>query len=91
MEQPKGFVAPDQERKVCKLVKSLYKLKQAHKLDMKDMRLSDVILGIKISRAPDRIVLSQTHYIESVLRKFSAFDSPPAKTLVDLSLHLARI
>ena len=27
MEQPEGFVAPRQENKVCKLVKSLYGLK----------------------------------------------------------------
>ena len=27
MEQPEGFVAPGQEKKVCKLVKSLYGLK----------------------------------------------------------------
>ena len=27
MEQPKGFSAPRQEKKVCKLVKSLYGLK----------------------------------------------------------------
>ena len=31
MKQPKGFSAPRQERKVCKLVKSLYVLKQAPK------------------------------------------------------------
>ncbi|CAM8967414.1 unnamed protein product [Rhodiola kirilowii] len=29
MEQPEGCKAPGQERKVCKLVKSLYSLKQA--------------------------------------------------------------
>ena len=27
MEQPEGFIAPGQEKKVCKLVKSLYGLK----------------------------------------------------------------
>ena len=32
MEQPNGLFAPGQEKKVCKLVKSLYRLKQAPKL-----------------------------------------------------------
>ncbi len=31
MDQPEGFVLPENERKVCKLVKSLYSLKQAPK------------------------------------------------------------
>ena len=31
MEQPEGFVLPGNEKKVCKLVKSLYDLKQAPK------------------------------------------------------------
>ncbi|KAJ9547390.1 hypothetical protein OSB04_019933 [Centaurea solstitialis] len=31
MEQPEGFVVPGQEHKVCRLVKSLYELKQAPK------------------------------------------------------------
>ena len=31
MEQPKGFVIPRHENKVCKLVKFLYRLKQAPK------------------------------------------------------------
>ena len=31
MEQLEGFIAPGQEKKVCKLVKSLYWLKQAPK------------------------------------------------------------
>jgi len=31
MTQPEGCVAPGQEEKVCKLLKSLYRLKQAPK------------------------------------------------------------
>jgi hypothetical protein len=31
MEQPEGFILPENEEKVCKLVKSLYGLKQAPK------------------------------------------------------------
>jgi hypothetical protein len=31
MDQPDGFIAKDQEVKVCKLLKSLYGLKQAPK------------------------------------------------------------
>ena len=31
MEQPEGFSSPGQEKKVCKLVKSLYGVKQGTK------------------------------------------------------------
>ncbi|KAK4383223.1 Retrovirus-related Pol polyprotein from transposon TNT 1-94 [Sesamum angolense] len=58
--------------------------------DMKDMGLADVILGIKIFKTSDGLALSQSHYIETVLRKFKAYDSSPAKTPVDLNLHLAK-
>ncbi|KAL0431969.1 UNVERIFIED_CONTAM: Retrovirus-related Pol polyprotein from transposon TNT 1-94 [Sesamum radiatum] len=153
MEQPEGFVIPGQEKKVCRLVKSLYGLKQppkqwhekfdrtilsngfkinecdkcvyvknSHKsliivclyvddilimeskrdiilttkriltkhFDMKYMSLTDVILGIKISKTSDGLALSQSHYVENILKKFKAYDSPPTKTPVDLNLHLAK-
>ncbi|KAK4407765.1 Retrovirus-related Pol polyprotein from transposon TNT 1-94 [Sesamum angolense] len=146
MEQPKGFVVPGQEKKVCRLVKSLYGLKQASKqwhkkfdrtilsndfkinecdkcvyvkstqhsfiivylyvddmlimgsnrdiilttkkmltkyFDMKDMGLAYIILGIKISKTSDELALSQSHYVETILRKFKAYDSPPTKIPVD--------
>ncbi|KAK6146449.1 hypothetical protein DH2020_020318 [Rehmannia glutinosa] len=55
---------------------------------MKDIGLSDVILGIKISRTSEEIVLSQSHYVESILRKFNAFDSPPVKIPMNTSVKM---
>jgi hypothetical protein len=153
MEQPEGFVSPNQKHKVCKFVKPLYELKQAPKqwhqkfdktmlsngfkinecdkfvyikhtpyayvivclyvddmlimgnshemlfntkkmltkhFDMKDMGVTDVILGIKISRTQDEIVLSQSHYIEKVLKKFDVFEESPARTPLNPSMHLVK-
>ncbi|GJV58025.1 zinc finger, CCHC-type containing protein, partial [Tanacetum coccineum] len=82
MKQPKGFVMPSNEHKVCRLVKSLYGLKQAPKqwhqkvdeFSMKDMGEADVILGIKIKRENKGIVITQSHYIEKILKKFNRED-----------------
>ena len=153
MEQPEGFSAPRQEMKVCRLVKSLYGLKQASKqwhekfdnvilshgfkinecdkcvyvkddehgyvivclyvddmpivgsddkmitstknmlnsrFDMKDMGLADVILGIKIKRTSDGLVLSQSHYVDNILGKFDKDKSGIARTPVDVTLHFSK-
>ncbi len=58
--------------------------------DMKDMGLEDVILCIKIIRTPEGIVLTQSHYVEQVLRKFNAYDLQPIKSPVEVSLHLSK-
>jgi len=47
----------------------------ASKFDMKDMGETSVILGIKIIRKGDNILLSQGHYVEKLLRKFGYYDS----------------
>ncbi|KAK6142781.1 hypothetical protein DH2020_023129 [Rehmannia glutinosa] len=57
---------------------------------LEDLGLADVILGIKIERTSEGILLSQSHYIESVLRKFNTFDDPPTKTPMDDSLRLIK-
>ncbi|KAL0322322.1 UNVERIFIED_CONTAM: Retrovirus-related Pol polyprotein from transposon TNT 1-94 [Sesamum calycinum] len=44
----------------------------------------------QISKTSDGLTLSQSHYVETILRKFKAYDIPPAKTPVDLNLHLAK-
>lgn len=48
----------------------------------------DVILGINISNTYDEIVLSQSHYFKSVLKRFNVYDECSIKTPIDLSLHL---
>ena len=157
MDQPEGFVVQGQERKVCKLRKSLHGLKQApkqwhenfewhekfdytlisngfvvnksdrsvynkfsgdsgviiclymddmlilgtdmdvvkstkdlfsSKFDMKDLGEADVILGIKIVKNSEGIILCQSHYVEKVLKKFNHFDCDPVRTPYDLSIHL---
>ena len=58
--------------------------------DMKDMGVADVILGIKITRTSEGYNLSQAHYIEKILEKFSKDDEHIAKTPVDMTVHLAK-
>ena len=57
---------------------------------MKDMDLVDVILGIKISRGSDGLVLSQSHYVDNILEKFDKDNSGVIKTPIDLTLHLSK-
>ncbi|KAL8544433.1 hypothetical protein ACS0TY_004837 [Phlomoides rotata] len=57
---------------------------------MKDMGLANVILGIKIIRTSNGITLTQSHYVEKVLKKFNAFNDPPAKTPLELNVHLSK-
>jgi len=132
ISQPEGFVEPGKEKKVCKLIKSLYGLKQTPKqwnkkfdqivllydfhinnsdkcvyvkqfnnnrcvilclyvddklifgsnmhfindvksflssnFDMKDLGPVDVILGIKLIKKNDDMILSQSHYVKSYWR-----------------------
>ncbi|WJZ87171.1 hypothetical protein VitviT2T_006572 [Vitis vinifera] len=60
------------------------------RFDMKDMRLADVILGIKIKRTSDELVLSQSHYVDKILGKFDKDNSGVARTPVDVTLHLSK-
>ena len=57
---------------------------------MKDMGVADVILGIKITRTSEGYNISQAHYIEKILEKFSKDDEHIAKTPVDMNVHLAK-
>ncbi|GJU10806.1 retrovirus-related pol polyprotein from transposon TNT 1-94 [Tanacetum coccineum] len=103
MNQPQGFNMLGNENKVCKLIKSLYGLKHAPKqwhqkfdeveflssrFSMKDMGEADVILGIRIKHESNGISISQSHYIEKVLKKFNYFDCTPVSTPMDTSEKL---
>ena len=58
--------------------------------DIKDLHVADVILGMKISRKSDELVLSQSHYVKKVLEKFKKYDDSPMRTPIDVNLHLTK-
>ncbi|GJZ02464.1 zinc finger, CCHC-type containing protein [Tanacetum coccineum] len=68
MKQPKGFVMPGNE----------------HKFSKKDMGEAYVILGIKIKRGNKGIVITQSHYIKKILKKFNREDYSLVSTPMDL-------
>ncbi|GJX24407.1 zinc finger, CCHC-type containing protein [Tanacetum coccineum] len=73
MKQPEGFVIP-----VDKTKKFL-----SSRFSMKDMGEADVILGIKIKRENKRIVITRSHYVEKILKKFNHEDYSLVSTLMD--------
>ena len=58
--------------------------------DLKDFGVADVILGMKISRKSDELILSQSHYVKKVLEKFKKYDDSPVRTPIDVNLHLTK-
>ena len=61
-----------------------------NEFDIKDLGVIDVILGMKISRKFDGLVLFQSHYIKKVLEKFKKYDDSLVRTRVDVNLHLTK-
>ena len=57
---------------------------------MKDMSEAKVILGVKITRMGDRIMLSQEHYIEKILKRFGHLNAKPVSTPYDANTHLMK-
>ncbi|CAM8900601.1 unnamed protein product [Rhodiola kirilowii] len=58
------------------------------KFSMKDMGEAEVILGIRIKKVEGGFALTQSHYIENVLRKFNYMDCHPLTTPYNSSTHL---
>ena len=57
---------------------------------MKDLGEANFILGIKILRDNDCIILSQSHYVEKILKKFEHFDMSPMSTPYDSKVRLVK-
>ena len=57
---------------------------------MKDTGEAKVIVGVKITRMSDSIMLSQDHYVEKILKKFKHFDAKPMSTPYDANTHLMK-
>ncbi|CAM8923728.1 unnamed protein product [Rhodiola kirilowii] len=55
---------------------------------MKDMGEADVILGIRIKRENKGLALSQSHYVEKVLKKFNCLNCSPVSTPMDSNVKL---
>ena len=62
----------------------------AYRFDMKDMGEASVILGVKVIRKCDSIILSQEHYVEKMLKKFGHFDVKPVSTPYDANTQLKK-
>ncbi|XP_074337414.1 uncharacterized protein LOC141674602 [Apium graveolens] len=56
--------------------------------DMKDLGEAEVILGIKIKRTKNSISISQSHYIEKILKRFNFNNCSLVSTPIDPSLKL---
>lgn len=58
--------------------------------DTKDLGPVDVILGIKLIRNGDKISLTQSHYVEKLLKKFNYFDMSPVSIPYDPTIKLKK-
>nr|GEV99943.1 zinc finger, CCHC-type [Tanacetum cinerariifolium] len=78
MNQPQGFIMPGNENKV-----DLTKEFLSSKFSMKDIGEANVILGIRIKHERNGIAISQSYYIEKVLKKFNYFNHNLVSTPMD--------
>ena len=60
------------------------------KFDMKDMGEANVILGVKIIKNDNGIMLSQEHYVKKLLKKFGNFDVTTVRPPYDANTQLKK-
>ena len=67
LEQPEGFIVPGQEQKVCRLIKSLYGLKQTP--IQRHAKFDEVMLsnGFKINECDKCVYVKQTQNCFAIL------------------------
>ncbi|KAM1493880.1 hypothetical protein ACFX10_025604 [Malus domestica] len=58
--------------------------------DKKDLGLAYVILGIRIKRIDEGYILTQSHYVESILKKFGHYNDNAAVTPFDPNCKLKK-
>ena len=62
----------------------------ASKFDIKNMGETIVILGVKVIRKGDSILLSQEHYVEKLHRKYKYYDFKSVNTPYDANSQLKK-
>jgi len=58
--------------------------------DMKDLDHVDVIFYIKLIKKNDDMILTQSHYVEKLLKKFNYFDVKHVSTPYDSNIKLKK-
>lgn len=81
-----GLLIIDSNDNIIKFIKDMLN----SKFYMKDMSMTNIILGTKIYRTSEQIVLSQAHYVDKILEKFRKEDYAVVRTPIDLSQHLSK-
>ena len=57
------------------------KILLSSKFSMKDLGEADLILGIRIIRENKVLIMTQSHYVEKILKRFNYSDCSPVRLL----------